>query len=219
MSDDFLDFFELAGLDPTRSREENVEVLKGKIFDLRNKHSTPAETRREIMRGAQALFTNQDAYARYRTEWEQRQARKPQPEPDNGQRAKPEPSQSPPPHQAVRLGSLLANMVSTYLENKAKQSVPQVAGRWQDDLGGWVQFQQYGTVVRALLTDSFGNPTSEGQGAIRGQVIHFTAGSPDGRAAQGKLMVSPDGNTMQGRMVYTMLGMPMGMQDVVLIRV
>jgi hypothetical protein len=215
--DQFIDYFTFAGLDPDRPPGENVQVLNQKIFDMREKQSNQANMQRDIMREAATVFNDPDAYARYRAEWEQRRAGGPQPGPDNGQRASPE-APPRPPQQSVRLGSLLAKVVTTYLENKASQPVPQVAGRWRDNLGGWVQFQQNGTAVRALLTDSFNNPTSEGQGAIKGRTIHFTASSPDGRMGQGKLTVSPDGNTIGGRMVYSRFGMPMGMQDVVLIR-
>jgi hypothetical protein len=212
----FINYYEFAGLDPSQSREENSQVLRQMNLELTSKRSTKAQTQRRILDEAMAIFDNPEAYEKYRAEWEQRQSRRPEPGRDS-QPAAVNPERQPGP-QPEGFGSLIAKVLTTYIERKASQELPQVAGRWRDNSGYWVHVQQNGAAITAVTTDAWGNPVSQGQGAIKGRTITYTASSPNGQVGQGNLTVTPDGNTIKGRMAISMFGMPMGMLNVLLVR-
>ena len=75
----FIDYFEFAGLDPNRSREENCQVLNKMKLELNSKRSAKAQTQKEILTEAAAIFDNEETYTRYRAEWEQRHVSRPDP--------------------------------------------------------------------------------------------------------------------------------------------
>ena len=100
----------------------------------------------------------------------------------------------------------------------ASQALPQVAGRWRDNFGYWVQIQQSGPAITTVTTDASGNPVSQGQGTIKGRTITYTSSGPGGQVVQGELTVSPDGNTIQGRLDISMFGTPMQVLNEVLVR-
>ena len=101
---------------------------------------------------------------------------------------------------------------------EASQALPQVAGRWRDNFGYWLQIQQDGAAITTITTDASGNRVSQGQGTIKGRTITYTASGPGGQAAQGEFTVSPDGNMIQGRLDISMFGAPVQVLNEVLVR-
>jgi hypothetical protein len=223
----FINYFEFAGLDPSWSREKSSKVLHKMSLELTSKRSAKAQTQRRILDDAMAIFDDPDAYAKYRAEWEQRQPGGSEPRRDSEPPpVNPERSTEPQPE---GFRSLLAKLLTTYIEAKASQErphigakasqeLPQLAGRWRDSSGYWVHVQQDGAAISAVTTDAWGNPVSQGQGTIKGRTITYMARSPNGQVGQGKLTMSPDGNTIQGQMTISMLSTPMGMLNVLLVR-
>jgi hypothetical protein len=163
-----------------------------------------------------AIFDSPEAYAKYRAEWEQRQS--PVPEPTRDREPEAVDTERPPEPKPEGFGSLVAKVLTTLIEAKASQELAQVAGRWRDNAGYFVHVEQNGAAITAVTTDAWGNPVSQGQGTIRGRTITYTANSPNGQVGQGKLTVAPGGNTIQGRLAVSMLGMPMGVLNVLLVR-
>jgi TIR domain len=101
---------------------------------------------------------------------------------------------------------------------EASQALPQVAGRWRDNFGYWLQIQQDGAAITTITTDASGNRVSQGQGTIKGRTITYTASGSGGQAAQGEFTVSPDGNMIQGRLDISMFGTPVQILNEVLVR-
>ena len=101
---------------------------------------------------------------------------------------------------------------------EASPALPQVAGRWRDNFGYWLQIQQDGAAITTVTTDASGNPVSQGRGTIKGRTITYTASGPSGQAVQGELAVSPDGNMIQGRLDISMFGTPVQILNEVLVR-
>jgi hypothetical protein len=101
---------------------------------------------------------------------------------------------------------------------EASQALPQVAGRWRDNFGYWLQIQQDGAAITTITTDASGNRVSQGQGTIRGRTITYTGSGPGGQAVQGEFTVSPDGNMIQGRLDISMFGTPVQILNEVLVR-
>jgi TIR domain len=101
---------------------------------------------------------------------------------------------------------------------KGSQELPQLAGRWRDNFGYWVQIQQNGATITTVTTDANGNTVSHGQGTIKGRTISYLASSPNGQVLQGELKVSPDGNMIQGRIDVSMFGTPVETLNEVLVR-
>jgi TIR domain len=101
---------------------------------------------------------------------------------------------------------------------EASQALPQVAGRWRDNFGYWLQIQQDGAAITTITTDASGNRVSQGQGTIKGRTITYTASGSGGQAAQGEFTVSPDGHMIQGRLDISMFGTPVQILNEVLVR-
>ena len=212
----FINYFEFAGLDPNRSREENCQVLNKMKLELNSKRSAKAQTQKEILTEAAAIFDNEETYTRYRAEWEQRHVSRP--DPGAGGQPASAASGTPAGPRPAGVRSLLAKALTNYIENKVNQPLPNVAGRWRDSSGAFLQLQQNGTAITGVLTDAWGNTVAQGQGSISGHTITYAAAYANGQGGQGRLVVSPDGNAIQGQLAFSMLGTPMGMTNVLLVR-
>jgi hypothetical protein len=230
----YINYFEFAGLDPGRSREDNCKVLVQKHSAMHGMRSVEATRNQEILKAAIAIFSNEERYASYRAEWEQRSSRKPEPARESPQNpVNPEPSADVRPK---RLGSLvleaLANAARKGLENAVQQQVPQnqaqstaspamvqVAGRWRENSTGyWMQVQQNGPTIATTVVDGWGNPVSQGRGMVSGQMIQYAARNMLGQDEQGRLGVSPDGMAIQGQISFSMFGMPVGARIILFVR-
>jgi TIR domain len=101
---------------------------------------------------------------------------------------------------------------------EGSQELPQVAGRWRDNFGYWVEIRQNGAAITTVTTDASGNSVSQGQGTIKGRTINYTGSIPNGQVLQGELRVSPDGNIIQGRIDISMFGTTVQTLNEVLVR-
>jgi hypothetical protein len=233
-ADLFINYFEFAGLDPGRSREDNCKLLNQKLSSMHGMRSAEATRNKEILKAAIAIFNNEERYASYRAEWEQRSQRKPEPA-----RESPRNPVNPEPSADARqkgFGSLvfeaLANAARKGLENAAQQQVPQnqaripanpgiiqLAGRWRENSTGyWMQVQQNGPTIATSVVDSWGNPISQGRGMISGGMIQYTARNMLGQDEEGRLGVSADGTAIQGQISFSVFGMPVDARIVLFVR-
>ena len=228
MGGKFVDYYEVCGLNPDKSREDNYADLLEMHHQAGRKRGADAELELLQLNKAMSIFKNEAPYREFRVEWEQRR------------RARPQATGESETSQGVEgasqgsfwsvLGKVALKGIETYLENKQSEATQpaqpsprsglgsSLSGWWRDSAGNAFHLQHSGNVITVQGVDGYGTVIVEGQGIINGRSIQYQARNLAGQVGRGVFTLSNDGMVIDGQITWWHFNMPTGTFQVRLFR-
>jgi hypothetical protein len=237
MSEQFVDYFEACGLNPSDRREDNYKLLLKAHLKAKDKRGRAGKMEELLLSEAMRIFNEPNRYDEYRAVWERRRQKRPDTTPDK--RPQPDTSESGPQETDGAqegfwsvLGKVALKGIEYYMENKRSQEAPQsqeatpqrqglgssLSGVWRDSAGNPTYVQQSGNVVAVKALDGYGRVFSEGRGIIRGRTIEYEGQNLTGQVGRGVFALSGDGTLIDGQISWWHFNMPVGTFHVCLFR-
>jgi hypothetical protein len=220
MDEKFVDYFEVCGLDPQKSRRENYEDLRKMHHKAGMKSGPAGELEELLLSQAMSIFIDESRYQEFLAEHNRRRKKSEKADQqvkDNTSGDVQQETDVPQEDFWSVLGKVALKGIESYLENKQPQTEQQsgqprtqrqglgnsLSGLWRDSgSGGQFRIQQYGNTIRVQGLDGYGQVVVEGQGLISGRTIQYEARNAAGQVGRGEFSISRDVMRIEGNISW-----------------